>query len=183
MRIIAGSLGGRRLKTPAGSHTRPTSDRVREAIFSILGPPRPQTRVLDLFAGAGSLGLEALSRGAASVDFIDSNSASVRVLRENITSLGVAASSRIHQSDVVRYLPRLSGQFDWIFLDPPYRAALAEQTLGLLGTGAVLSDDAIVLAEHDRRNEPASRHGCLIRTDQRRYGDTTISFYRRSGDE
>lgn len=189
MRIIGGFLGGRRLKAPSGAATRPTSDRVREAVFNILGPPPADTRVLDLFAGAGALGLEALSRGASEAWLVDMAPAAVRCVRANVAALDVAERTRVFQGDALDYLRRwdarsarhddgAAGHFGWIFLDPPYRTDLAARALALLGTGGLLAPDALVVAEHDRRNQPDLRHGCLVRTDRRRYGDTEVSFFR-----
>jgi 16S rRNA (guanine966-N2)-methyltransferase len=175
MRIVAGRLGGRRLRAPAGAATRPTSERVREAIFNILGPPTDDTDVLDLFAGSGAMGLEALSRGARRATFVDSGRPALEALRANLRELSLDA--RVVAEDAVRFLRRPSDRYRWVFVDPPYRSDLAVQTLGLVGES--LSDDGVVLVEHDRRNDPGDRHGNLIRTDSRRYGDTVISFYRR----
>lgn len=191
MRIIGGFLGGRRLKAPPGEVTRPTADRVREALFNILGPPRPGTRVLDAFAGAGAMGLEALSRGASESWFIDQSPAALRCLRANVAALDVAASARILRGDALALIRRWSaragaaggdeggaGRFGWIFLDPPYRTDLAARALELLGAGSLLSPEVRVVTEHDRRNQPDPRYGCLVITDRRRYGDTEVSLYR-----
>src|SRR5881392_796168 len=122
MRVIAGEYGGRRLQTPAGLDTRPTSDRVREALFSILGERVADARVLDLFAGSGALGLEALSRGAAEATFVDSAPAAIRALRENLAAL--AAEAELRREDALRFLDgaaRARRHYDLVFLDPPYR--------------------------------------------------------------
>jgi 16S rRNA (guanine966-N2)-methyltransferase len=202
MRIISGSLGGRRIDAPAGVRVRPTSDRVREAIFNILGPPPPQTRVLDAFAGAGGLGLEALSRGAEHAVFIDNARASLRCLARNIDALALAGRTSVFHGDAVALVRRWQERaqehaepgFRWLFIDPPYQSELAAQVLAVLGrsptapgqppdqapgiaTGLVAGDARIVV-EHDRRNPPAKSHGSLIRIDHRRYGDTEISIYR-----
>lgn len=182
MRIIGGALGGRRLNAPAGAATRPTADRVREAVFNILGPPPPDTRVLDAFAGAGAMGMEALSRGAVEAWFIDSAPAALRSLRANAAALDIAGACRISQGDALRLLRRWSdagaARFRWLFIDPPYRTDLAARTLHLLGEGTLVEPNARVVVEHDRRNQPDPQYGCLIRTDQRRYGDTELSLYR-----
>ena len=174
-------MGGRRLRAPRGDTTRPTAERVREALFSILGPPPEAARVLDLFAGAGSLGLEALSRGAEFALFIDTSRPAVRNLRDNIDILGLAAASQVQCGDARKLLVRLPRdlEYHWIFIDPPYSSDLATEVLDLLGRGDLLSSDVVVVVEHDRRNEPHFNYGCLVRTDHRRYGDTEISFYRR----
>ncbi len=144
--------------------------------------------MLDLFAGAGTLGLEALSRGAASAVFVDSGRPAVRCLRENIETLGVAAACRVMSGQVAGTLSRLargaaSQRFRWIFLDPPYKGAWADQTLALIAAGSLFTDDAVIVAEHDRRNPPDATYGSLVRTDLRRYGDTELSFYARQPHE
>jgi 16S rRNA (guanine966-N2)-methyltransferase len=181
VRIVAGSLGGRVLRAPAGAHTRPTSERAREALFSILGPPPPSPdggQVLDLFAGSGALGIEALSRGAARAVFIDKARPALDTLRRNLAELGVTDRSETILGDGVAYLGRPAvGPFRWVFIDPPYRTELAARALAALPRSA-LTADAVVVVEHDRRNSPAEVYGDLLRTDSRRYGDTCLSLYR-----
>jgi 16S rRNA (guanine(966)-N(2))-methyltransferase RsmD len=182
MRIIGGTWGGRRLASPPGSGTRPTADRVREALFSILGPPPRDTVVLDLFAGAGGLGLEALSRGATRAVFVEAALGVVKVLRKNIQSLGADSSCEVHSSDAQKALPRLlraGTRFTWVFLDPPYRSALSTWALVQLGTLDMLSENAVVVCEHDKRLSPADAYGSLERQSERRYGDTHLSLFRR----
>jgi 16S rRNA (guanine966-N2)-methyltransferase len=188
VRVIAGSLGGRRLAAPAGHGTRPTSDRVREAIFNILGPPPEGARVLDLFAGAGGLGIEALSRGAAHAVFVDQAKAALRCLRDNLAALGLTAATRIVAGDARRALEDLdraaaadpAAGFDWIFLDPPYASDLADAALVRIGAGALARPGAVVVVEHDRRVALDPARGVLELADARRYGDTAVSLYRRS---
>jgi 16S rRNA (guanine(966)-N(2))-methyltransferase RsmD len=179
MRIISGHLGGRRLRAPAGAATRPTSDRVREAIFNILGAPDEAGSVLDLFAGSGAMGLEALSRGAADATFVDQGKLALIALRANLDELGVGDRARVIAGDALTFLRKPGGgPWRWVFIDPPYRSELARQALDLLGAEpARLTADAVVVVEHDRRNPPQTRHGSLLRTDSRRYGDTVVSFY------
>jgi 16S rRNA (guanine966-N2)-methyltransferase len=174
-RIIGGTAGGRRIRTPAGDRTRPTSDRVREALFSILGDRVEGARVLDLFAGSGALGLEALSRGAAGATFVDSAPAAIRALRANLAALG--AEAEVVRADALRWLraaPAAGRQYDLVFLDPPYRRA------GELGAPlsaalpAVLAEGALVVAEADRR---APLDLTITATDERRYGDTLIRLH------
>lgn len=185
MRIIGGSSGGRRLRAPRGQATRPTSDRVREAVFNILGPPPEGARVLDLYAGAGGLGFEALSRGAAVAVFVDRAEAAVRCLRANAAELAVEPRVRVVRADVGAALPRLavaSERFDWIFVDPPYASQEAERTLVALGgpQHVLLADEVVVVLEHDRRSAPPDATGVLALIDRRGYGDTCVSFYRRA---
>jgi 16S rRNA (guanine966-N2)-methyltransferase len=171
MRVIAGAYGGRTLKAPKGDSTRPTSDRVREALFSILGDRVQDARVLDLFAGSGALGLEALSRGAQSVTFVDDDRAAITAIKANLAAL--KAQAEVRQSDALRFL---SGalQYDLIFLDPPYR--LAERLAPPLSEAlpAALAPGAVAVAESDRRAPLALD---LPLNDERRYGDTLIRIY------
>ncbi len=175
MRIIAGTYGGRRLTAPSGSRTRPTSDRVREALFSILGARVAGARVLDLFAGSGALGIEALSRGAESAVFVDDAPAAVRAIRANLDTLG--AGAEVRRADALRFLgaaPAGGAQYDLVFLDPPYRLAdtLADRLSEALP--AVLAPGAVAVAESDRR-APIALDLPLL--DERRYGDTLIRIY------
>jgi 16S rRNA (guanine966-N2)-methyltransferase len=175
MRIIAGTYGGRTLKAPKGDSTRPTSDRVREALFSILGNRVQDARVLDLFAGSGALGLEALSRGAAGATFVDSAPAAVRAVRDNLAALETGA--QVRREDALRFLgdaARAGRHYDLVFLDPPYR--LAERLGRPLSDAlpAVLAPGAVVVAESDRRAPLALT---LPLHDERRYGDTLIRLH------
>lgn len=174
MRVIAGVYGGRELVAPRGRETRPTSDRVREALFSILGDI-DAARVLDLFAGSGALAIEALSRGAASATLVDSSPASVAVIRRNLEALGLAAE--VVRRPALRFLGAACGdgrQYDLVFLDPPYRQASALGRELTPALGPVLADGARVVAESDRR-DPLSLG--LPMLDERRYGDTLIQIY------
>jgi 16S rRNA (guanine(966)-N(2))-methyltransferase RsmD len=175
MRVIAGQWRGRRLQAPAGPATRPTSDRVREALFSILGDRVPGARVLDLFAGSGALGIEALSRGAAAATFVDSAPGAIRAVTANLDALG--AEAEVRRSDARRFLGSASTaarQYDLVFLDPPYRLAAG------LGDGLatalppVLAPGAAVIAESDRRS-PLDLDLPIL--DERRYGDTLIRIH------
>ncbi len=182
MRIIGGSAGGRTLKAPAGAQTRPTAGRVREALFSILGTPPETAQILDLFAGSGGLGLEALSRGAQKVVFVDQDNAAVQVLRQNIEALGFGPSTEVHQADAPRHLKRLVKgplRFHWIFIDPPYASSLASECLQILSGATLLSSEGLIVVEHDRRSPPDEFYASLVRSDIRRYGDTSLSFYER----
>jgi 16S rRNA (guanine(966)-N(2))-methyltransferase RsmD len=175
MRVIAGTYGGRILKAPPGAATRPTSDRVREALFSILAARTPDARVLDLFAGSGALGLEALSRGAESVTFVDDAPAAIRAMTANLETL--QATADVHRADALRFLTAArerGAQYDLVFLDPPYRHAerLAPRLSEALP--AVLAPGAAAVAESDRRAPLALKLPLL---DERRYGDTLIRIY------
>jgi 16S rRNA (guanine966-N2)-methyltransferase len=173
--VIAGLFGGRSLAVPRGRSVRPTSDRVREALFSILGSISGD-RVLDLFAGSGALGIEAVSRGAAEVTFVDSSAAAIAAVRRNLEALGI--SGEVHRSHARSFLERAraSGrQYDLVFLDPPYRQA--EALGGGLGPALaqVLAPSGRVVAESDRR-APLELEPFTLRAE-RRYGDTLIRIY------
>jgi 16S rRNA (guanine966-N2)-methyltransferase len=175
MRVIAGRWGGRRLQAPPGEATRPTSDRVREALFSVLGDRVDGARVLDLFAGSGALGIEALSRGAAHATFVDSAPAAIRSLTANLSALG--ADAEVRRADARRFLGAASANgrhYDLVFLDPPYR--LAGRLGGELAAAlpSVLAPGAVVVTESDRR-APLELELELI--DERRYGDTLIRIH------
>jgi 16S rRNA (guanine966-N2)-methyltransferase len=183
VRIVAGTLGGRRLAAPSGHATRPTSEKVREAVFAILGPPPPDAQVLDLFAGSGALAIEALSRGAATATLVESAKAAVVTLRTNLRELALADRATVVVTDVLAYLRGArgpGGPYTWAFLDPPYASTLGTDALALLGApGDRLAPGAIAVIEHDRRHLPPDTAGTLVLTDRRRYGDTHVSFYRR----
>jgi 16S rRNA (guanine(966)-N(2))-methyltransferase RsmD len=186
MRIIGGAVGGRRIRAPHGTSTRPTSDKVRGALFNILGRPEDNARVLDLYAGAGALGLEALSRGAVHATFVDRDSDAVRCVVENAGTLGLENRVRVQRGEATTVLSRLAKggeRFTWVFIDPPYASGESMKALLLLGKHAdtLLDDDAVVVVEHDRRHAPEDAYGALERADRRRYGDTEISFFRRAG--
>ena len=175
MRVIAGSYRGRRLRAPPGAATRPTSDRVREALFSVLGDRVEGARVLDLFAGSGALGIEALSRGAREATFVDNAAAAIRALETNLRD--VSAEATVVRAEARRFLggaSRSARQYDLVFLDPPYRlaATLGPELSGPLG--CVLAEQAVVVAESDRRTSLALD---LPLEDERRYGDTLIRIH------
>src|SRR3954470_10551984 len=175
MRVIAGTYGGRTLKAPPGDATRPTSDRVREALFSILHTRTADARVLDLFAGSGALGLEALSRGARSATFVDDAPRAIGAIEANLKTL--QATAEVRKQDALRFLAHASNrgaQYDLVFLDPPYRQAerLARPLSEALP--AVLAPGAVAVAESDRRAPLALE---LPLHDERRYGDTLIGIY------
>ena len=180
MRIVGGNLRGRVLRAPAGAATRPTSEKVREAVFDILGPVAGD-RVLDLFAGSGALGIEALSRGAAHATFVDAARPAVTAIRGNLRELGLTDRATVIPGDAVASAARHQPAGPWrlVFVDPPYRSDLAVRAVLAL-PGEHLTRDAVVVIEHDRRNPPPETLGSLLRTDQRRYGDTLISFFVRS---
>src|SRR5262245_16606522 len=181
MRIIAGVLGGRRLHAPRGRATRPTADRVREALFSILGVPQPREgarfRALDLFAGSGALGLEAVSRGADEAVLIDEDREAAEAAERNVHELGLAGRVRVLRREVGEALRALDGAFDWVFVDPPYEGGALDRALRLLSSSGALAPGGVAVAEHAAAAPPDERYGALVRDDLRRYGDTGLSFY------
>lgn len=172
MRIVAGEHKGRKLRTPPGQGTRPTSDRVREALFSILGPV-DGLRVLDLYAGSGALGIEALSRGAAAATFVESDGWAAEAIRANLAAIG-REGDEVVERDVPGWL-RSAGRYDLVFCDPPYDGAarLAGPLSELLP--GVAAPEARIVTESAKRNPHALDHP---RRDERTYGDTRIAIYR-----
>jgi len=188
VRIIAGTLRSRSLQAPPGLATRPTSDRLRETLFNVLAPRIRGAAFLDLYAGSGAVGMEALSRGADQVTFVERAPAALAVLRANLAKLGLTAGFRIQSSSVGAFLRRLpAGQkpgqaaaFNVVFLDPPYDAAQEyAATLNLLGAAqsGLLSAGALVIAEHRRKERLEERYGSLERTRLLEQGDASLSFY------
>jgi 16S rRNA (guanine(966)-N(2))-methyltransferase RsmD len=189
MRIIAGSLRSRTLEAPPGVATRPTSDRLRETLFNVLAPRMEGAAFLDLYAGSGAVGIEALSRGAARVEFVERAPAALKVLRGNLERLGLREGFRIHGCAVSAFLRRAvetgrkREQYEVLFLDPPWDAAEEyAATLSLLGGSAagLLADGVVVIAEHRRKERLADRYGSLERTRLLEQGDATLSFFATS---
>lgn len=179
MRIIGGRLKGRRLAGVKGQ-IRPTADRVREAIFNILGPQVVDTKVLDLFAGTGALGIEALSRGAQNAFFVENHHSALQVLQRNLMQCGLTEVSRVVALPAVQALSRLAAageHFSLIFLDPPYDFGIPAAILPVLAEKKLVAPSGQVIVEHSRREELAAAYNDLVRSDQRRYGATLISFY------
>jgi 16S rRNA (guanine(966)-N(2))-methyltransferase RsmD len=186
MRVIAGTYRSRPLIAPRGMATRPTSDRLRETLFNILAPQIEGARFADLYAGTGAVGIEALSRGAAQVTFIESAAAAIAALHANLTALGIRHGYQLEQRSVpvaLRTLARRDQRFTLVYLDPPWEDAVAyTQSLTLLAASAaaLLAPEAIVIAEHARRTSvaPADTYGALHRYRVHEQGDAALSFYR-----
>ena len=184
LRLAGGSAGGRRLKGAITPGTRATTERVRAAIFNILNPEvYAGRRALDLFAGSGSLGLEALSRGAAWADFIERDRRQCAVIAENLQVTGFAGCAAVRRADALRCLPHLPGGYHLALLDPPYAMPQPERALQAIAdaSGGLLAPGAIVVMGHSRHTELAPAYGPLSRTETRRYGDNVVAFYRNSG--
>jgi 16S rRNA (guanine(966)-N(2))-methyltransferase RsmD len=179
VRVIGGEFKGRRLLVPRGGKVRPTSDRVREAVFDILGPAWTFQRVLDLFAGTGSLGIEALSRGAPEAVFVEQGKGVLTVLRGNVKALGLKSRAWVLPLAVKRGIAILGERgegFDLIFMDPPYGKGLVEKTLDEIARRGILTPTGVIVAEHSPREEILPPVGVIL-SQQRRYGDTAVSFF------
>ncbi len=180
MRIVGGSARGRPLKGPKGPGLRPTADRVRETLFNILGQRTDGLEVLDLFAGTGALGLEAVSRGAVRAVLVDKGREAVALCRENAQGLGFTAQVEILGVPVERAvsdLGRAGRVFDLIFADPPYAARVVQTLLEGVTTNGLLREGGTLVVEHDKREDAPEALLGLRRTDQRRFGDTLVSFF------
>ena len=172
MRIVAGEFKGRRLHAPRGARTRPTADRVREALFSMLGDVSG-ARVLDLFAGSGALGIEALSRGAASALFVERDARAAAVIRRNLDAIG-GLTAEVRREDVLRFLARVQDAFDLVFVDPPYDSASRLAVPLSQSLPGLVTEDARIVTESDKRT-PLTLTLPLI--GERSYGDTRIAIH------
>jgi 16S rRNA (guanine966-N2)-methyltransferase len=181
MRVIAGTYRSRRLIAPSGLATRPTSDRLRETLFNVLAPRIDGTVFVDLYAGSGAVGIEALSRGASLVYFVDKAPSAIAAIRSNLAALNIRSGFQLESSSVSSALGRISAA-GLIFLDPPYEAATEyERTLDTIGQNAesLLAPDGIVVAEHSRKAQLAEHFGELQRYRVLEQGDAGLSFYSR----
>lgn len=181
MRVIAGKYKSRRLEAPPGMATRPTSDRLRETLFNVVAPRVPDSVWLDLFAGSGAIGIEALSRGAHSAYFVESSTPAARTIRKNLHTLGIEEGFEVIEREAANALRMLDAQVvvcDFCFLDPPYRKmGDYEQVLGFLSQSRVLKPESVVIAEHDKHFDPGNEFGSLRRHRVLRQGDAVLSFY------
>jgi 16S rRNA (guanine966-N2)-methyltransferase len=180
VRVIAGALGGRRLTAPRGAGTRPTSDRVREALFMML-EPLAGLRVVDLYAGSGALGIEALSRGAVHADFAEADRGALRALRANLDTLGLAACATVWASSLPRGLARMRETLaaaDLVLLDPPYGGEAARGALEALEASGALGAGTRVVVEHHVKDDLPEQCGALELERARRYGETQVTVYR-----
>ena len=184
MRVGGGEARGRRLKGAAAPGVRPTTERVRAAIFNILAEEQYfDRRVLDLFAGTGSLGIEALSRGAAWADFVEKDRKQVGVVRANLSVTGFGETAEVRQGDASRSLPTLPGGYSLVMLDPPYRMGAFHTVLEAISRQqGLLASDGMVVAGHSRQTELRAAYGTLRRVIYRQYGDNAVSFYRNEPD-
>ena len=178
LRITGGEHRGRRLRVSKSADLRPTSDRVRGAIFSILGPDLLKgVRVLDLYAGTGALGIEALSRGADWADFVEANGRRAQQLRDNLESLGLSGRAKVYTGKVEAVMEGLPGGYGLVLADPPYAVDNLTQLQELLNREGTLCDESVVVIEHRHDTELAEVHKRLKLVTRRRYGDTSVSIY------
>lgn len=180
MRISAGEHRGRRLQSVKGRVTRPTSDLLRQAVFNVLRARIQGARVLDLCAGTGSVGLEALSRGAAAATFVEQDRRAVTTLRSNLASLGLTSRARVIASDVLlalRQFKAAGDSFDCIFLDPPYAGDLAVRCIEMLADGAVLRDNGALVTQASYKTPLPEQAGILRQSWRRRYGESSLTVY------
>ena len=179
MRVISGSARGVALKTPDGSKTRPTADRVKEAMFSIIQFDIPGARVLDLFGGTGQLGIEALSRGAKFSVFVDQGAQACALIRENLKRTRFENSAKVIQSDYDLYLRKNSDKFDIILLDPPYAEVFLENSLKIISEIDILQSGGIIVAERPLGKEIPCEFSGLVRSKDYKYGNTLLTIFRK----
>lgn len=178
IRIAGGVHRGRRLRSKKAADLRPTTERVREAVFSIIGQGAVEgVRVLDLYAGTGILAIEALSRGAAWADLVELNPRRVAQIRENLLALSLSEQARVHQARVMAALGVLKGAYGLVFADPPYDLDEWDTLLGKLGEGRLTEDHCLVVVEHRHGTVLEEGYKSLTRTTSRRYGDTAVTIY------
>jgi 16S rRNA (guanine966-N2)-methyltransferase len=182
MRIVGGDLRSRKIKSPPASAARPTKDRVREAVFNMIAAKVGGSSVLDLFAGSGAYGLEALSRGAKACIFVDSNPDCTSVILENASSLGVGEKSEVIRRDAFEFIEDTgmkNRKFDVIFADPPYRAVAHRNILIMINRYDILGDSGLLIAEHDPEEDIPGSYGDVSIYKQKSYGITSISVFKR----
>jgi 16S rRNA (guanine(966)-N(2))-methyltransferase RsmD len=191
MRIVAGKYRSRILKSLKGNALRPTSDRLRETLFNVLGPNVDGSHFLDVFAGTGAVGIEAISRGATQVVFIENHAAAATLIRRNLDSLEIQNGAQILLFDALRGLEKIAARhkptdapFDFVFVDPPYaEKEQYDRVLGFLGVASFLSEGSLVIAEHRRTHELPQRIGRLMQTRILRQGDAALSFFEHQAAE
>ena len=183
MRVISGTARGIRLKTPEGLQTRPTADRVKEAVFSIIQFDIQGSRFLDLFGGSGQMGIEALSRGALSAVIVDSRREACKLISDNLRLTRLSEKAKVIQSDYIGYLNRCRDTFDLIFLDPPYAEVFLENALKKISEIDILSDRGIIICERPADKTLDFEISGFVRGKDYRYGKTWITLFRKAGTE
>ncbi|MBD0380402.1 16S rRNA (guanine(966)-N(2))-methyltransferase RsmD [Paenibacillus sedimenti] len=182
MRVISGSAKGRSLKAVPGMSTRPTTDKVKEAIFSMIGPYFDGGQVLDLFAGTGGLGIEALSRGMKKAVFIDIEKKSIDTIQHNLRAAGLVEQAEIYRNDAARALKALAKRgekFELVFLDPPYKMKVTAELITAMEEQGLLDEQVVIVVEHDAQDVLIEAIGGLEQQRRAEYGDTAVTIYRR----
>lgn len=180
MRVISGEFRGRNLEQLEGMEIRPTSDRVKESLFNILGTRLMNCTFLDLFAGTGGIGIEAYSRGAAKVVFIDESAKSIKILKSNLDKLRISDNIEVYNTDYLNAINKLAydnKKFDIIFIDPPYLKGYERNALAQIAECKMLTDEGIIIVEHDLKDKMPENIGDLKLARQKKYGNTMLSFY------
>lgn len=177
MKVISGKIKGRSLKTLKGLDIRPTPEKVKESLFNILGESIVNKKLLDLFAGSGNIGIEALSRGAGEVCFVDNDRRSVRLIRENLKRCNIEEGFEIFLRDAIDFIRFQKEKFDMIFLDPPYASDLGERALEEISKAGIIEDDGLVILEHFHKKEINREYHLLKLQREKRLGDTCLSFF------
>ena len=180
MRVIAGKARGTVLKTPDGMQTRPTADRVKEAMFSIIQFDLPGAKVLDLFGGTGQLGIEALSRGAANAVFVDQSDSACKLIRDNLVKSKLDNCAKVVKNDYANYLQTTQESFDIILLDPPYAEVFLEKCLNLISEIDILHSGGIIVCERPLGKDLLLEFEGLVRSKDYKYGNTLLTIYRKS---
>lgn len=180
MRVITGKSKGKKLIAPKGLHTRPTSDKVKESIFDILGYIKDNSQVLDLYAGSGGIGIEFLSRGANICYFIDNDLNSIRAIKENLERTRFTSQAQVYKNSAEKAVCILGSKgiiFDYIFLDPPYEKGILVPILEKIDQNKILSEEGILIVEHESKLVLPENINGLVKKDSRKYGGTAITFY------
>lgn len=186
MRVVSGTAKGRALKAVPGKGTRPTTDKVKEAIFSSIGPYFDGGRVLDLFAGTGGLGIEALSRGMEQGIFVDMERASIQVVQDNLRVTGLSDKAEVYRNEATRAVKALAKramQFALVFLDPPYKLKHMDQLIEEMEAAGILDQACTIVVEHDAEHDYPERIGRFVRGRHTAYGDTAVTIYKSELDE
>lgn len=181
MRVIAGTARGHKLKSLEGRTTRPTADRVKEALFNILMPIVPGAVFLDLFAGTGSVGIEALSRGAQAATFVDENQDCIRIIKDNLEHTKLAENASVVKGnafDAIRMMASKGNKYDIIFIDPPYGSGIPDRIIEDIGRLGILKEDGIIAVEKSKKHGMGAQFGDIILKDVRTYGNTELAFYK-----
>ncbi len=179
MRVVGGTARGRRLKALKGLNIRPTSDKVKESVFNIIGDKIIDAIFLDLCAGTGGVGIEALSRGAKETLFVENNHRAVKLIKENLLLCNLENDSKVICSDAVRFLEETDKGVGIIFFDPPYKSDLFEKVMAVFDKKEILNNNGILIIEHHSKTSLIEETNCLILLKKYKYGDTTLSLYKK----